>query len=135
MIKIIIITHGNLGKEVLLTAESIVGKQENVLVLSMGSNSLNNVCIQTEEILKDVDPLQGALILTDMLGGTPCNAALPYSDKYNVEIVSGINLYMLLSSFMHRADLSVNELSQKVIQDGRKNIANAKEIFLKNLNK
>lgn len=135
MVKIIIITHGNLGREVLLTAESIVGAQENVLVLSMGSNSLTNVCFQTEEILKEVDPAQGALILTDMLGGTPCNAALPYSDKYNIEIVSGINLYMLLSAFMHREAMPVSELSQKVILDGRKNITNAKEIFLKNLNK
>lgn len=133
MIKIIIITHGNLGKELLATAESLTGKQENVLIQSLGSNSLNNVCIQMEDLLRDVDQEKGALVLTDMLGGTPCNACLPYCNKYNMEIVTGINLYMLLSAFMHRGSMAVKELSQKVIQDGKKNITNAKEIFLQKL--
>jgi mannose PTS system EIIA component len=133
MIKIIIITHGNLGKELLATAESLTGKQENVMIQALGANSLNNVCTQTEDILRGVDQSQGALVLTDMLGGTPCNACLPYCDKYNIEIVTGINLYMLLSSFMHRGSMGVKELSQKVIQDGRKNITNAKEMFLQKL--
>jgi mannose PTS system EIIA component len=133
MIKIIIITHGNLGKELLATAESLTGKQDEVLIQSLGANSLNNVCSQTEDILKNVDQSRGALILTDMLGGTPCNACLPYCDKYNIEIVTGINLYMLLSAFMHRKNMGVKELSQKVIQDGKKNITNAKEIFLQKL--
>ncbi|MFH1369281.1 MAG: hypothetical protein ABII64_09165 [Elusimicrobiota bacterium] len=133
MIKIVLITHGNLGKELLLTAENILGKQDETLILALGAESLNSLCGQTEEILKQVNNEEGALILTDMLGGTPCNACLPFCDKYNIEIISGINLYMLLSAFMNRSKMPVNELAQKVINDGKKNIANAKEIFLQRL--
>lgn len=133
MVKIVIITHGNMGKELLTTAENILGKQEETVVVSLGSDSLNSLCGQTEEILKQVNAEKGALILTDMLGGTPCNACLPFCGQYNIEIVSGINLYMLLSSFMNRSKMPVKELADKVIQDGRKNIANAKEIFLQRL--
>ncbi len=133
MIKIIIITHGNLGRELLATAEAITGKQDEVLVQTLGSNSLSNVCVQMEELFKGVDPAQGALVMADMLGGTPCNACLPYCDKYNIEIVTGINLYMLLSAFVNRERMPVRELSQKVILDGKKNITNAKDIFLQKL--
>ena len=70
-----------------------------------------------------------------MLGGTPCNACLPYSNNDKVEIVSGVNLYMLLSAFINRKNMSVKDLAAKVISDGQKNIANAKDLFLKKLKK
>lgn len=133
MIKIVIISHGNLGKELLATAENILGKQEDLVVVALGTNSLSSVCGETENILRTIDSSSGALILTDMLGGTPCNACLPFCDKYNIEIISGMNLYMVLSACINRPQMVLRELAQKVIQDGRKNIANAKEMFLQRL--
>jgi PTS system mannose-specific IIA component len=136
MIKIIIITHGQLGDEFYKTAESIVGKQEETLVLSLGSHEgLTSLHQRTGDTLKDVENSDGALILTDMLGGTPCNACLPFSNNDKVEIVSGVNLYMLLSAFINRKNMPVKELAAKVISDGQKNIANAKDLFLKKLKK
>lgn len=133
MIKVIIITHGKLGNELLTTAENILGKQEEVEVLSLNTESLSNMCFQTELVLKQVDESEGAIILTDMLGGTPCNACLPFCGNYTIEIISGINLYMLLSALLNRSKMPLKNLADKVIQDGRKNIANAKEIFLQRL--
>jgi len=134
MIKILIITHGDLGREMLRTAEMIIGKQEEVETLTLTSqDSLATMHARVGEILKNINNAEGVLILTDMLGGTPCNACLPFSTDYNIEIVSGLNLYMLLSSFINRAHLDLKGLAVKVISDGQRNIANAKEIFLKKL--
>lgn len=134
MIKILIITHGELGKEMLKTAELIIGKQEAVETLTLtAQDSLATMNGRIGEILKGIDNSEGTLIMTDMLGGTPCNAALPFSTDYNIEIVSGLNLYMLLSSFINRSHLDLKGLTVKALSDGQRNIANAKEIFLKKL--
>jgi mannose PTS system EIIA component len=134
MIRILIITHGELGKEMLKTAEMIIGKQEEVDTLTLSAqDSLATMHARVGDILKSINNSDGTLILTDMLGGTPCNAALPFSTDYNIEIVSGLNLYMLLSSFINRSHLDLKGLTVKALSDGQRNIANAKEIFLKKL--
>jgi PTS system mannose-specific IIA component len=134
MIRILIITHGELGKELVKTAEIIVGKQEEVEVLGLTQqDSLVSMCKRTGEILDKMNSTDGTLILTDMLGGTPCNSSLPFSTSHKIEIISGVNLYMMLSSFLNRNTMKLEDLAQKVLMDGQKNIANAKEIFLKKL--
>ena len=134
MIRILIITHGELGKEMLKTAEMIIGRQEDVETLTLTSqDSLATMSARVGEILKNIQNSDGTLILTDMLGGTPCNACLPFSTDYKIEIVSGMNLYMLLSAFINRSNLDLKGLTIKAISDGQRNIANAKEIFLKKL--
>ncbi len=134
MIKILIITHGELGKEMLRTAEMIIGKQEEVEAMTLTTqDSLATMHARVGEILKGITTSDGTLILTDMLGGTPCNACLPFSTDYNIEIVSGLNLYMLLSALINRTHIDIKGLAVKVISDGQRNIANAKEIFLKKL--
>ena len=77
--------------------------------------------------------MQSLLILTDMFGGTPCNSSVPFCTVHHVEIVTGTNLYMVISSFINRKIMPLEELAKKVIDDGKKNIANAKELFLKKL--
>ncbi|MBN1823600.1 MAG: hypothetical protein JW803_04710 [Endomicrobiales bacterium] len=134
MIKILIITHGELGMEMIKTAELIVGKQEDVETLSLTQmDSLAGMCKRVEEELSKIKSEEGILILTDMLGGTPCNACLPFCKDYNIEIITGLNLYMLISAFISRGQLRLPDLASKILSDGQKNIANAKEIFLKKL--
>ena len=131
MIKIIIFTHGELGQAILKTAENIVGKQEDAFVFTLeAGDSLSSVCRKFGEMLERLTNQEGILILTDMKGGTPCNASLSFSKDEKIEIVTGINLYMLISAFMNRAKLPINELAEKVIEDAKKNITNAKEKFL-----
>jgi PTS system mannose-specific IIA component len=133
MIKLLIITHGNLGREVLVTAENIVGKQEDVQVVNVTREDLQTMCRQTGEILNAIENPEGTLVLTDMLGGTPCNACLPFSTDHKIEIITGLNLYMMLSALLNRRTLALDELAKKVLCDGQKNIANAREIFLNKL--
>jgi PTS system mannose-specific IIA component len=134
MIQIIIITNGELGGELVRTAEGIVGRQEGITVVTLKpEDSLATMCERTESIIRSIPPEDGALIMTDMLGGTPCNACLPFSQHGGVEIVSGVNLSMLLSAFINRRVLNLDQLVKKVMHDGVRSIANAKEMFMKKL--
>lgn len=135
MIKILVMTHGDLGKEMVRTAELIIGKQEDIDILPISpEDSLMSVCKCTQETIERINDEMGTLILTDMLGGTPCNASLPTSINQRVEIVTGLNLYMLLSALLNRKSFGLEELAKKVIADGQKNIANAKQVFQDKLN-
>lgn len=133
MISIVIITHGNLGRELIKTAEQIVGAQSAITAVSLIKEDLPTLCQQIGALLDSMDSPEGTLILTDMLGGTPCNASLPFSTKHHIEIISGVNLYMVLSALLNRANLGLAELAKRVIHDGQKNIANARELFLKRM--
>jgi mannose PTS system EIIA component len=134
MISVLIITHGAFGREILKTAETIVGRQESVFTLELTpEESLDSLKLKIKELLDDLPENDGALILSDMLGGTPCNASLVYSQAYNIEIVSGMNLYMLISALINRRMMPLAALSEKVINDGKKNITNVKKMFIQNL--
>src|SRR5689334_12705459 len=103
MISIIIITHGQFGQELLRTAQDISGRQESVAALSvLPDTGVEGVSQALQETMQRFAAPEGALILVDMLGGTPCNTALLKTKDLNAEIVTGVNLYMVLSSFTHR---------------------------------
>jgi len=131
MIKILVFTHGELGAEMLKTAESIIGAQAEAYVFPKElEDGLVGVSKQVGQIIDKIKNDDGILILTDMAGGTPTNASLPFSRNEKVEIVTGMNLYMLISAFMNREVLPLRELAGKITEDAKKNITNAGEIFL-----
>ncbi len=68
-----------------------------------------------------------------MLGGTPCNTALIQTKDKPAEVVTGVNLYMLLSAFTHREKLDLKALAPKVSEDGKRAIVLAKELLMKRL--
>jgi mannose PTS system EIIA component len=134
MISIIVITHGAFGQELLRTAQDMVGRQEQVAALGvtpeMGSENLGQAL---EDVLTRLESPEGALILVDMMGGTPCTTALLKTKDRSAEIVTGVNLYMLLSSFTHRARLDRKALAVKVMEDGKKAILLPKDLLLKKM--
>ena len=67
-----------------------------------------------------MNPLDGVLYLVDMLGGTPCNVVLLQTKDQNAEVVTGVNLYMLLSAFKNRAHMDLKTLAARVAEDGAK---------------
>ena len=97
MIGVLVVTHGNLAKELVHSARTIIGEIKNVQAVSIDWD--DNVVEAREKIakaIKKVDFGRGALILTDMFGGTPTNISLTFLKKNEVEIVTGVNLPMLL---------------------------------------
>jgi|YelNatPaOPRAMG01_1025707.scaffolds.fasta_scaffold193206_1 mannose/fructose/sorbose-specific phosphotransferase system IIA component len=133
MIGIIIVSHGYAAKELLHSAEMIIGRQDKVRVVSLTEGMSPEALIElTVDAIKELSDNNGILILTDLYGGSTTNfIASALLKRGNVEIVSGVNLPMLLSVLSERSELSLKELSQKAVVDGKEGIINVKE-FLKN---
>ena len=136
MINILILSHCELTKELIQTAEVIAGKQENLFYIEQDIKNENLASLQNRinEILQKINNEKGTLILTDMLGGTPCNAAMLLTKIYNIEIITGVNLPMILSAiFTSKVSQTAKELAAKVLVDGKKSIVDAKQLLLEKL--
>lgn len=130
MIAMLIVTHGKLGAEMLKAAEMIKGEIKNCSSLSVDQTS--GVEEITKEILSDIKKLdrgQGVLIFTDLFGGTPSNISLSYLKEGKVEVITGVNLPMILKFLELRDKHSLKELAPLVADYGRKNIYLASEIL------
>jgi PTS system mannose-specific IIA component len=116
MIKTVIITHGNLGEELIRVSEKIMGQSTDIQCLSFdweedGSKTVNKL----EDFLKK-NKKDDIIIFTDMFGGSPSNICLKYLDR-NVEVITGINLPGLLRYLTHRdKGLKFKELVQRIKQ-------------------
>jgi PTS system mannose-specific IIA component len=117
MIKILIVSHCGLTDELIRTAEVIAGHQDNLYSVKKDISDDNLVSLQERiaGVLNEInDREKGTLILTDMLGGTPCNAALPMCKRFNVEVLTGVNLPMIISAlFAGKTALNAKELADK----------------------
>ncbi len=97
MIGIVLVTHGRLAEEFAAAAEHVVGKQLGVRTVCIGAD--DDLDQRREDIVKavaEVDSGEGAIVLTDMFGGTPSNLAISIMDQANIEVIAGINLPMLI---------------------------------------
>jgi PTS system mannose-specific IIA component len=131
MIGAIIIAHGNLAQELLRTANTIVGTQENIIALSFStSEGLDDLKGKIEEAIRKVGSPEGILILTDMFGGSPTNVSIILAQEYPIEILTGVNLPMVLELALYREFGDLKEVAQKVADAGKKSIFNAYEFFL-----
>jgi len=132
LIGVILITHGNFGKEILHTAQEMVGAQEQALGIAltheMGAEGLTRLLVEAQ---KNLPTSQGILYLVDMLGGTPCNVVLLQTKDHPAEVVTGVNLYMALSAFKNRQHMDLKTLAARVAEDGRKSILLPKDLLAK----
>ena len=97
MIGGLIVTHGRLAIELLNAAEMIVGEIHHVAAVSLGwHDDVGTATSMIEKTLERVKNPDGVLILTDMFGGTPTNIASTFLDESKVEVVTGVNLPMLI---------------------------------------
>jgi PTS system mannose-specific IIA component len=97
MIGIVLVTHGNLAREFLSAMEHVVGKQAQARAISIGPD--DDMEQRRADILaaaEEVDSGDGAILLTDMFGGTPSNLAISIMDRAKVEVLAGVNLPMLI---------------------------------------
>jgi PTS system mannose-specific IIA component len=132
MIPVLILTHGNLASELLQAAQTIdpnLSGQAAAMSLPWDVDS-DEASRTLKKQLRDLDQGEGTLILTDMFGGTATNLALPYLEPEKVEIVTGVNLPMLvkLGSLQGRS-MSLDELATGLTAAGQKSIRVASEFL------
>jgi len=132
MVGVILLTHGSLGIELLKTSEMIIGKQDKVDFLSVQSGaSLGDLAGDLDRLINKYKS-DGVLILTDMFGGSPSNIAMAYLEKNKVDIITGVNLPMLIKTFSMRKDIkNPQELGRAAIQTGKESIILAGDLMNK----
>jgi len=128
MVKIILISHGNMAKAMLHTAAKICPfdpKSVDVFTVS-GRADLQRVAARVK---KKLSP-HGTLIMADVFGGTACNisAGITYGLK-NAAVLCGFNLNMLITAINYRAELPIKELAAKTLDAGSKSIFNVSEML------
>ena len=130
MIGAIIITHGKLAEAFVTTAEAIIGTLENVRYISIDAcDDAKCISDAISNAIKTMDKEDGIVILTDMFGGTPSNIGLSFLEAGKVEILTGMNLPMLLKFASHRTDKTLSELVMLLKEHGQKNIVLASEML------
>src|SRR5512135_2435982 len=132
MIGIVIVTHGDLGTELLRTAQEIVGKSPGVEAVSVhASEQIDKARKKIEAALQRVNDGSGVLILTDLFGGTPSNLVLSYLEAGRLEVVTGVNLPMLMKLSSLREERDLRALAEKLAKYGQRNILVASEFLAK----
>ncbi|MDH3580586.1 MAG: PTS sugar transporter subunit IIA [Hyphomicrobiales bacterium] len=123
MIGLVIIAHGGLATEFRSALEHVHGPQEQVVTISIGAD--DEIEARRNEIIEaieTVDSGDGAILLTDMFGGTPSNLAISVMEQAKVEVVAGINLPMLIKLASVRGEVSLDQAIVEAQEAGRKYI-------------
>ena len=129
MIGIFIITHEGLGESLIQCASHMLSTTPKQLVaLSVKSNDdPDKVLLEAQAIMKEIDHGDGVIVLSDMVGGTPCNIATKLVGISNAEGISGVNLPMLIVALSSR-ELPIAYCLEKTIASGRESIVHFTEI-------
>jgi len=130
MVGALVVTHGNLAIELVKAAKKIVGEEPclQAVVIDWDADvSLARATIQKS--LQEVDTGHGVLIFTDMFGGTPTNISLTFLEPGRAEIVTGINLPMLIKFLNLRLEQDLGSVLEQICQKGRRSIQVASELL------
>ncbi len=129
MIGIVLIAHGGLGPALRDAMEHVVGAQKQIETVSVGpSDSMVRLHDEITRCIGVVDTGEGTILLTDMFGGTPSNVAVSMIERGGVEVISGVNLPMLVKLAKARAAGTLGECADCAEAAGRKYIACASHL-------
>ena len=131
MIGLVLVAHAGVADELLAAAEMIVGKLELAQAVGIASDtSAVTVMASIKEAVARVSG-DGVIIMTDMFGGTPSNMSISFLDEGRVEVLTGVNLPMLIRFTQDRGRLGVGELALKLKESGREGISVAGDYLKK----
>ena len=130
MIGLILVTHGRLADELKAAMEHVVGPQDNVLTVCIGPDDhIEARRDQIHDSIASVDDGDGVIVLTDMFGGTPSNLAISMMGRDGIEVLSGVNLPMLVKLAKVRSSQTLGECVSCAQAAGRKYIAAASHVL------
>jgi PTS system mannose-specific IIA component len=123
MIGGIIVSHGKLAEEILNALTIILGEAPNIEAISIGwYDDVEDSKKKISQSLKRVNQKSGLVIFTDMFGGTPSNLSFSFLKDNQVEIITGVNLPMLIKFVSLQRSNNLREVAKKVVEQGKKNI-------------
>ncbi|MGD0100281.1 MAG: hypothetical protein ABSC60_08045 [Acidobacteriota bacterium] len=130
MIGALVVTHGHLGQELVAAAEMIVGDISHIKAVSIGwHDDVNDARKDIEKRIAEVEGGNGVIILTDMFGGTPSNIALSFHDPGKVDVITGVNLPMIIKIAGQKEAETLDSLARIVRDLGRSSISRASDFL------
>jgi PTS system mannose-specific IIA component len=115
----VVVSHGQLANELLSAAEIVVGPVEHIQAVSIGwHDDVEMAKDEIERAIKLVDKGSGVIMLTDMFGGTPTNISAMFLKPDEVEIVTGVNLPMIIKFASVDKEMSLNDLAREIEEQG-----------------
>jgi len=137
MIGVVIVTHCRLAEELIAATKLVVGEElKQFQPVSIGpTEGTEDIREKIIEAIRKVDEGQGVLILTDMYGGTPSNISLSFLEEKKIEVITGVNLPMLLKLATHHNDMDIEKLAVFITDYGQRNINLASEVLKKRVEK
>ena len=131
MTGILLVTHAELGNALIGTLEFILGKpQDNLLSVSIDiKQDPDNLRKKIKKGIEQVRSDKGVIILTDMFGGTPSNLSYSFLEEGQVEVISGVNLPILMRAVNDREKMDMDKLKTALVEHGKRSISLASDIL------
>ncbi|MBC8358042.1 MAG: hypothetical protein ISS41_04215 [Candidatus Aminicenantes bacterium] len=130
MIGGLIVSHGKLAEELLNALTIIIGEAVNIEAISIGwYDDVEESKKKISQSLKRIDQKNGVVIFTDMFGGTASNLSFSFLKNNQVEIITGVNLPMLIKFVSLQRNNNLKEVAKKVFEQGKKNIHLASDLL------
>ena len=131
MINILLVTHGNFGKELLRSSELIIGSIEGAESISFQQgDSFELLSGKVEEAIGRLSKKSDLIVFTDMYGGSPFNAVSRFMKNNNFYHITGINFPLFIDIAVNRDAYNLEEIAEKIIKNGKKSIVFVNEKFL-----
>lgn len=116
----VIVSHGQLANELLAAAETVIGDISHITSVSIGwHDDVEMAKDEVERAIKSVSRGRGVIVMTDMFGGTPTNIAAMFLNPGEVEIVTGVNLPMVIKLASNTKEMPLLDLAREVEEQGR----------------
>lgn len=131
MTGILIVTHADLGRSLIETAALILGREpENLIFVTIDiREDPEHLRKKIKQAIAKVNCDKGVIILTDMFGGTPSNLSYSFLDEGKVEVISGVNLPILLRAVTAREKMDMAQLTVSLVEHGKRSISLASGIL------
>jgi|MudIll2142460700_1097286.scaffolds.fasta_scaffold172379_2 PTS system mannose-specific IIA component len=130
MVGILIISHGRLAEALISSAQALVGNLRRITGVSIWpKDKKEEIKDRIQKKIEEMDDGDGVVVLTDIPGGTSANLGLSLMERRKAELVTGVNIPMLLTLLSYREGKSLEELGKLVKKSGRRSIILAKEVF------
>jgi len=127
---LVVVTHGRLAEELVAATKTIVGPVDALEAVSIDwDDDVAEARGRIETAIGAVDRGEGVLLVTDMFGGTPTNLALSFLDRGKIEVITGVNLPMLIKFTNLRGEAAFVETVRRIAEQGRQAIQLASELL------
>ena len=126
----VLVSHGQVANELLAAAETVVGELQHITAVSIGwHDDVELAKSEVSRAIKKVSQGKGVLLLTDMFGGTPTNISAMFIEENDIEIVTGVNLPMVIKLASQNNEMTLTAMAKEVEAQGKQAIYRTSELL------